>query len=675
MTRVALYARYSSDNQSESSIEDQFRLCRERAKRETWNIVGTYHDAAISGASMILRPGIQQLLQDAQRGMFDIVMAEALDRISRDQADVATLFKHLRFAGVPIVTLAEGEISELHVGLKGTMNALFLKDLAMKTHRGLRGRVEKGKAGGGLCYGYRVVKRLDANGEPIRGDREIIPEEAGIVRRIFRDFASGKSPKAIAVDLNRERIPGPLGQAWGDTSIRGHASRGTGIVNNELYTGVLVWNRQRFIKDPATGKRVSRKNPEGQWIRTEVPHLRIVDDELWQAVRRRQQEISRKFETTAIGVREARAKRLHTAKRPVSLLSGLLTCGCCRSRYGLIMRDRFGCLNHHRRGTCDNNRTIPREKIEQRVLSGLKDKLISADSVAEAVRAYTQERNRLNHDRRAQHEADRRALDKIDRAIAGIIAAIEDGMYQPAMKARMDELERQKTEITERMAQAPSDLPDVHPNVANIYRTKVATFTEALDDPDGGREAAEVLRSLIGDVVLTPGEKRGEVHAELRGELMGILAFTRSPTNPPEPEVRTKVDAGPRNHRNRHSRCESTRSVLLLGYPFEDGSEVAMQRRGDLAAFRAGRERDALDEGANSFGRFVAFLRMPKRFREPFHLAAVDAGGIRVHVRNIHRSMGDAGFQFILSHFKLAQPHNQGAAAAAILDEGDDLLH
>jgi hypothetical protein len=112
----------------------------------------------------------------------------------------------------------------------------------------------------------------------------------------------------------------------------------------------------------------------------------------------------------------------------------------------------------------------------------------------------------------------------------------------------MDELERQKTEIAERMAQAPADLPDVHPNVANIYRTKVAAFTEALNDPDGGREATDALRSLIGDVVLTPGGKRGEVNAELRGELMGILAFTRSPTNPPEPEVRTKVDACPRNH-------------------------------------------------------------------------------------------------------------------------------
>ena len=79
------------------------------------------------------------------------------------------------------------------------MNALFLKDLAAKTHRGLRGRVEKGKAGGGLCFGYRVVKKLDANGEPIRGEREIVASEAITIRRIFGEFAAGKSPRAIRI--------------------------------------------------------------------------------------------------------------------------------------------------------------------------------------------------------------------------------------------------------------------------------------------------------------------------------------------------------------------------------------------------------------------------------------------------------------------------------------------
>ena len=117
-------------------------------------IAGAYRDAAVSGASMILRPGIQALLADARRGAFEIVVAEALDRVRRDRADVAVLYKHLKFAGVMIVTLAEGEISELHVRLKGTMNALFLKDPPAKTRRGLRGRVEAGKSGGGRSYGY-----------------------------------------------------------------------------------------------------------------------------------------------------------------------------------------------------------------------------------------------------------------------------------------------------------------------------------------------------------------------------------------------------------------------------------------------------------------------------------------------------------------------------------------
>ena len=149
-----------------------------------------------------------------------MLLAEAVDHISRDQADVATLFKHLRFAGVKIVTLAEGEISELHVDLKGTMNALFLKDFAMKTHRGLQGRVEKGRSGGGFCYGYDVMKRLDVNGDPVTGERSINEPEAEIIRRIFREFASGKGPKSIARDLNADDIAGPLGRSWSGTTIR-----------------------------------------------------------------------------------------------------------------------------------------------------------------------------------------------------------------------------------------------------------------------------------------------------------------------------------------------------------------------------------------------------------------------------------------------------------------------
>ena len=111
---------------------------------------------------------------------------------------MAGLYKRLTFANVTLITLAEGEISELHVGLKGTMNALYLKDLAQKTKRGLEGRVRQGKSGGGKAYGYDVIRRTDAEGIPIHGERRINEAEAAVVRRIFVEFAAGHSPRAIA---------------------------------------------------------------------------------------------------------------------------------------------------------------------------------------------------------------------------------------------------------------------------------------------------------------------------------------------------------------------------------------------------------------------------------------------------------------------------------------------
>ena len=277
---VALYARYSSDNQRDASIEDQLRLCREHAEREGWQILDSYSDRSVSGASLI-RPGIQALLEDAQKGSFTVVMAESLDRISRDQEDIAGVFKRLSFAGIRMITLSEGEISELHIGLKGTMGALFLKDLADKTRRGLRGRVEAGRSGGGNSYGYDVVRRLEADGTQTTGERAINPDQAAVVRRIFKDYANGVSPRAIAQALNRDGVEGPRGKAWGASSIHGNSARGTGILNNELYIGRMIWNRLRYIKNPDTGRRVSRPNSKSDWVTVEMPQLRIIEHDLW----------------------------------------------------------------------------------------------------------------------------------------------------------------------------------------------------------------------------------------------------------------------------------------------------------------------------------------------------------------------------------------------------------
>ena len=173
------------------------------------------------------------------------------------------------------------------------MNALFLKDLADKTRRGLEGRARQGRSGGGLCYGYDIVRERDANGEPIYGGRKINQAEAGVVRRIFVEFATGKSPRRIAVTLNREGVRGPRCGQWDASTINGNAARGTGALNNELYAGRLVWNRLRYVKDPATGKRVSRLNEPDRWIVQPVPELQVVALDLWDAVKARQQAIKR----------------------------------------------------------------------------------------------------------------------------------------------------------------------------------------------------------------------------------------------------------------------------------------------------------------------------------------------------------------------------------------------
>ena len=222
--------------------------------REGWTLVQVYRDAAISGATT-LRPGYRTMLEGGREAAFDVVVAEALDRLSRDQEDIAALFKRLQFAGIRLVTLGEGEIGALHIGLKGTMNALFLKDLADKTRRGLRGRVEAGKSGGGNAYGYDVVRSYHPNGAPIRGSRTINAAEADVVREIFVRYA-GEAPRRIAFDLNARRIPAPRSAAWSGSTLNGNRARGSRHTQQrDVYrtTGLEPAELRQGSRTPASG--------------------------------------------------------------------------------------------------------------------------------------------------------------------------------------------------------------------------------------------------------------------------------------------------------------------------------------------------------------------------------------------------------------------------------------
>ena len=514
MNRAAIYARYSSHNQRDASIEDQVRQCKAYIDAEGWQYVSAYTDRAISGAST-LRAGYQQLLEDARTEKFDIIVAEALDRLSRDQEDIAGLYKQLNFAGVRLITLAEGEVNELHVGLKGTMNALYLKDLAQKTRRGLEGRVRQGRSGGGICYGYDVVHELATDGTPVRGKRTINPEQAAIVIRIFEEFISGHSPKVMAHVLNREGVPSPSGKAWGPSTIYGNWRRGTGILNNELYIGRLVWNRQRFVKDPITGKRQARLNPEDEWIVEDVPDLRIIGDDLWQQVKKRQQETRERIVDSPRNIRSERARR------PRYLLSGLLKCGTCGGGFIKISQHHYGCSTARNKGTCDNLLAIRRDVLETTVVHGLKHHLMHPDCVKEFVAEFQREVNRLGAEQDIERSQIVHELEKCDRDLKRIVQAIKDGLPALTLKDELIMLEARKAELESKLARAPEPMPRLHPNLAAVYRTKVANLAEALNDESTQAEAAEAIRNLIDEIRLVP--RNGELKIELYGELAALF--------------------------------------------------------------------------------------------------------------------------------------------------------
>jgi len=479
MKRVALYARFSSEKQNDRSATDQLDLCRAWAERQGYVVVEEYRDEAVSGASRINRMGLGRLMRDARERRFDLVVCEALDRLSRDQADLATIRKELNFLEIGISTLQDGEVGALHIGVKGLLGELYLADLAQKTRRGLRARVTAGGTGGGLSYGYRAVE-----GKP--GELVIDEQQATVVRRIFAEYVAGRSPRAICVDLNRDGIAGPRGGHWRASALNGSRVRQNGLLQNRLYAGEVVWNRQRFIKDPSTGKRVSRPNPERDWVRVPAPHLAIVEPELFQ------QAISSK-------ARHGEQMNPVEARKPRHLLSGLVKCECCGASFIVVYGDRLGCASTKETGTCDNRGTIPRTEIEERVLTALATKLAAPELIAAFVKEYQAERRRLAATTRNERENRVAKLATLRRGIARLVDAIVDGTATKTMTERLQAMEAEAEQLETALASIDDDsVVTLHPGTAEKYRRMVADLQKHVAGMRSGQPAEQVIEQVRG---------------------------------------------------------------------------------------------------------------------------------------------------------------------------------
>ncbi len=518
---AASYARYSTDKQRPESIDDQER----KADRLCLDKLGVaieirYRDSAVSGWSKD-RSEYSEMMRAARSGEFDVLILDDLSRLGRDQDERGLVIRRLEFSGVRIIS-ADGYDSELPQqqrvitrSARGMIDSMYSIDLAEKTHRGLTGQALKGNNAGGRSYGYRHVAiehptRKDPHGRPeiesVR--REVDEVEAEVIRWIFAAYASGRSSKAIAADLNRRRVPAPRGGTWSFSAIYGHNKKGTGILNNPLYVGLYIWNRSRWVKNPDTGRRHRVERPRSEWVETELPELRIVPQDLWDAVKERQ------------------AARAQTGKSPGRgpryLFSGLLTCAECGSRFIMVNRYKYGCSGHRNRGAafCSNSAMVSRKVAEDRLLEVIRDDLLHPD----AIEAFRQEFARVMAGPKEDKTALRRELRQVEQEIENIARAIRAGVLTKTTREELEKAEAERDRLQAALRpKARQNATKIVPRLLDDYRADVEALSTSLREEDIPK-ARQQVAAILGDSIPLSRSTEGDyLEAEVTGDYTGIL--------------------------------------------------------------------------------------------------------------------------------------------------------
>ena len=482
--RPGIYARYSSSNQRAASIEDQLRDDFALVKRLGGSEPLVYTDAEISGERRD-RPGYVRLLRDAQAGAFDVLIVWDLKRLSRAD-DLPQVLSKLRFWGVRVITCdgydSEQEGSDIRGWIDGMIGNKYLRDLAKATHRGLTGRAMDGASAGGLPYGYMVTTT---------GSRAIVPAQAAIVCRIYDEYISGKSARAIAASLNADSIPAPRGLTWAASAIRPDYKRGIGILANRIYTGEQIWNRSHWVKHPETGLRIRQERPRNEWIIRSQPSLAIIDHQTWDAAKLRAEGNSIRMPVT-IG-------------RPAKhLLSGILRCGACGGPIVSVDRYRYGCAKAKESGVCNSRLRFARSNAESALLAGITRELLSED----AFRVFQREAQAALKRTAPDIHALERALATAKTEHGHMMAAIKAGIITPSTKAELESCEATMHAAEGALDKARTAQPGrILPAARAAWERMAKDLQNHTKDREGARAA---LRGLIGSSIPVYTNENGD---------------------------------------------------------------------------------------------------------------------------------------------------------------------
>lgn len=401
MKTAVIYARYSSDSQTEQSIEGQLRVCQQYAKNNDILIVDTYIDRAMTGTNDA-RPDFQRMIKDSSKGQWDYVLVYKLDRFSRNKYE-STIHKHtLKENGVKILSAMENipdtpEGIILESLLEG-MNQYYSAELSQKVLRGLRESYLKGNyTGGPQLYGYDVVEQKIV----------VNPEEAEIVKEIFSKFANGHTGKSIADNLIARGIRNKTGHYLDDKKVYK-------MIANTKYIG---------------------KVQHGDAVYTNI-YPAIIDDTTWQSVQ---------------NIRNSNKHTPGSKKQKFGfLLSGKLICGDCRtfmvgesgkSKNNEIYK-YYTCLSRRRRKMKCDLKAVQKDWIEDLVINTTWQLIVENDALDTLVNAIYKKHQTENKESVLIKSLEKRR-DEALKASNNLIAAIEQGIITEQTKTRLKELEKQ----------------------------------------------------------------------------------------------------------------------------------------------------------------------------------------------------------------------------------------
>lgn len=457
MIRAAIYARFSSNNQKDTSLDDQITVCRRYAEAEGWMIPpdAIFTDRATSG-SRTQRKGLETLREAAKNREFDVILVDDLSRLARNNLLMLQVLAEFDYVGVRLISVADrvdtfDEQSELPIQLRGVFNQIFLKDLKAKTRRGLLGQIERGYSVGERVFGYRSVPKggsFDLNGRlnPDGYVHQIDPEQAELVRRVFQLYADGCSATKIVKILNEEGVPGPFRVAgrWAAPTV----SR---LLDNEKYIGIWNWNTTRHTREPITGKGRPVPRPRSEWIIREREHLRIIPQDLWDVVQARREKVRKAFAGDGTGPRGFGRGQVGAREFPSSLLSGTLLCDACGASFVLSSTKNggyFGC-GRGVRAACPVKTLVRRSVVEKALLGIVQTLIDDPDTILNILKEVGRQLATLVKEQSGSLDDQRRALETEERRLVNFVEFVADGRGTEAIAKAIVVSEKRVFELRE----------------------------------------------------------------------------------------------------------------------------------------------------------------------------------------------------------------------------------